>query len=80
VPLAAVLDAVGAHPTARRVEIHSVTGWATSLDIGEARGTLLAWSVAGGPLPIANGAPLRLVAPNHRGLDWVKWVGTIRVD
>ena len=80
VPLAAVLDHAGALATARRVEIRSVTGWATSLAIEEARGALLAWSVAGGPLPVANGAPLRLVAPNHRGLDWVKWVGTIRVE
>jgi Oxidoreductase molybdopterin binding domain len=80
VPLAAVLDASGVARTARQVEIRSVTGWATSLDLAEARRAVLAWSVAGGPLPAANGAPLRLVLPNHRGLDWVKWVGTIRVD
>jgi DMSO/TMAO reductase YedYZ molybdopterin-dependent catalytic subunit len=80
VPLAAVLDHVGVSATARRVEIRSVTGWATSLDLADARQTLLAWSIEGVPLPVANGAPLRLVAPNHRGLDWVKWVDTIRVD
>jgi DMSO/TMAO reductase YedYZ molybdopterin-dependent catalytic subunit len=65
--------------TARLVEIRSITGWSTSLDVRDARGALLAWSVAGGPLPAANGAPLRLVVPNHRGLDWVKWVGDLEV-
>ena len=75
-----LLDEAGVFGTARRVEVRSVTGWATSLNLAEARQAVLAWSIGGGPLPVANGAPLRLVAPNHRGLDWVKWVGTIRVD
>jgi DMSO/TMAO reductase YedYZ molybdopterin-dependent catalytic subunit len=30
-------------------------------------------------LPAGNGAPLRLVAPDRRGLDWVKWVDRIEV-
>ena len=79
VPLANVLDAAGVADTARRVEIRSVTGWATSLDARDAERALLAWSVGGQPLPAANGAPVRLVVPNRRGLDWVKWVSTIRV-
>jgi len=79
VPLATVLEAVGVHATARQVEVRSVTGWATSLGLADARQAVLAWSVAGGPLPVANGAPLRLVVPNRRGLDWVKWVGTIKI-
>jgi DMSO/TMAO reductase YedYZ molybdopterin-dependent catalytic subunit len=80
VPLSAVLEAAAASAAARRVEIRSVTGWGTSLHVADARRCLLAWSVAGQPLPAANGAPLRLVAPDHRGLDWVKWVDTIRVE
>jgi DMSO/TMAO reductase YedYZ molybdopterin-dependent catalytic subunit len=79
VPLSNVLDATGIAPTARRVEVRSVTGWATSINVADARDAVLAWSVAGGPLPVANGAPLRLVLPNHRGVDWVKWVETIRI-
>jgi DMSO/TMAO reductase YedYZ molybdopterin-dependent catalytic subunit len=79
VPLLSVLDTAGIAPTASRVEVRSVTGWATSIDLADARDAVLAWSVAGGPLAVANGAPLRLVLPNHRGLDWVKWVGSIRV-
>jgi DMSO/TMAO reductase YedYZ molybdopterin-dependent catalytic subunit len=49
------------------------------IPVGELNGPLLAWEVAGQPLPVANGAPLRLVVPNRRGLDWVKWVESIEV-
>jgi DMSO/TMAO reductase YedYZ molybdopterin-dependent catalytic subunit len=80
VPMAWLLDAAGIPPTARRVEVRSVTGWSTSLEVAEARQALLAWSVAGSPLPVANGAPVRLVAPNHRGVDWVKWVSSVSVE
>ena len=34
--------------------------------------------VAGVDLPVANGAPCRLVVPSRRGVDWVKWVTEIR--
>jgi DMSO/TMAO reductase YedYZ molybdopterin-dependent catalytic subunit len=71
-----VLDAAGLGG-GDRVEVHSVTGWSTSLPTPDARACLLAWSVAGEPLPAASGAPLRLVAPDHRGLEWVKWVGAV---
>ena len=30
-------------------------------------------------LPHANGAPCRLVAPDRRGLEWVKWVTEVEV-
>jgi DMSO/TMAO reductase YedYZ molybdopterin-dependent catalytic subunit len=40
---------------------------------------LLATHVARRPLPPANGAPVRLVAPQRRGLDWIKWVDRIEV-
>jgi DMSO/TMAO reductase YedYZ molybdopterin-dependent catalytic subunit len=78
VRLGRVLDAAGLAPTGGQLEVRSVTGWSTSLPTAEARGFLLAWSVAGQPLPAANGAPLRLVAPDHRGLEWVKWLSEIR--
>jgi hypothetical protein len=80
VPLASVLDAAGITPRGRRVDITSVTGWATSIDLADAREALLAWSVGDRPLPVSNGAPIRLVLPNRRGVDWIKWVGTIRVE
>jgi hypothetical protein len=75
--LGTVLDAAGA--VGERVEVRSVTGWSTSLPVAEARDCLLAWSLEGRPIPVDNGAPLRLVAPDHRGVEWVKWVSSLRV-
>ena len=76
--LGAVLDAAGS--VGDRVEVRSVTGWSTSLPLAEARACLLAWSLEGQPIPVDNGAPLRLVAPDHRGVEWVKWISSIRVS
>lgn len=79
VPLAAVLDAAVPDSRAGHVTIRSVTGWYARLPLSEARGALLATSVAGQALPHGNGAPCRLVAPDRRGLEWVKWVSEIEV-
>jgi DMSO/TMAO reductase YedYZ molybdopterin-dependent catalytic subunit len=78
-PLTSVLDAAGADPSAPFVRVRSVTGWSVNLERNELDGALLATHVAGSPLPDANGAPLRLVAPSRRGLDWIKWVTSIEV-
>jgi DMSO/TMAO reductase YedYZ molybdopterin-dependent catalytic subunit len=77
--LAAVLDEAGADPGAQLVRVRSVTGWYVTLERHELADALLATHVAGEPLPAANGAPCRLVAPGRRGLDWVKWVADIEV-
>jgi DMSO/TMAO reductase YedYZ molybdopterin-dependent catalytic subunit len=79
VQVADLLAAAGATSDAREVEVRSATGWSTVLPIEEARTSVLAWDVAGQPLPHANGAPIRLVVPDRRGLDWVKWVTLVRV-
>lgn len=78
-PLRAVLAAAGADPEATRVSVRSVTGWMVRLSPHEFDDALLATRVAGVPLPVANGAPVRLVAPQRRGLDWIKWVERIEV-
>lgn len=78
-PLRGVLDAAGADPRATRVSVRAVTGWMVRLSPEELDEALLATHVAGEPLPDANGAPLRLVAPRRRGLDWIKWVERIDV-
>ena len=48
VSLARVLDGAAVAETARRVEVRSVTGWATSFELADAHDALLAWSVGGG--------------------------------
>lgn len=79
VPLRAVLEAAGWAGGGRSVVVRSVTGWASSLGRADVERALLATGVAGGLLPVANGAPCRLVVPDRRGLDWVKWVADIEV-
>ena len=50
------------------------------MSMEDARGAFLATGVGGIDLPAGNGAPCRLVMPDRRGLDWVKWVSEIRVS
>jgi hypothetical protein len=66
-------------PGARGVTVRSATGWYCRMPLDEARDALLATHVAGQPLPRGNGAPCRLVAPDRRGLEWVKWVVEVEV-
>lgn len=75
-----VLATASPRSGARRVTIRSVTGWYARMPVDEARSALLATSVAGQPLPHGNGAPCRLVAPDRRGLEWVKWVTDLEVS
>jgi DMSO/TMAO reductase YedYZ molybdopterin-dependent catalytic subunit len=79
VPLRAVLDVAGAAGDMRSVLVRSTTGWATSLGRADVDRALLATGVADRPLPVGNGAPCRLVVPDRRGLDWVKWVAEVEV-
>jgi len=82
IPLTKVLAAAGAQTPAAdgRVIVRASTGWSTTLDPEDLDAALLAFGVGGGPLPVANGAPCRLVLPDHRGLDWVKWVVEVEVQ
>jgi DMSO/TMAO reductase YedYZ molybdopterin-dependent catalytic subunit len=79
VPLRDLLDAAGAATDAARVDIVAVTGWRATLSPSAARDCLLALTEGGQPLGAEHGAPVRLVAPAHRGLEWVKWVDRIEV-
>jgi hypothetical protein len=79
IPLAALLRHAGTNAIPSSVVVRSATGWSATLDPTELEDALLATGVAGGPLPVANGAPCRLVAPNRRGLDWVKWVTEVEI-
>lgn len=76
--LGRLLDAAGPLPSATHALVVSRTGYRWSFPISEASGFLLATRVGGEPLSHSHGAPVRLVAPERRGLEWIKWV--VRVD
>lgn len=65
---------------ARSVVVHGVTGYSRRFSVAAARRMLLAVSIDSAALDHGHGAPLRLVAPGHRGYDWVKWVTRLEVS
>jgi len=74
-----LLSTAGADPDARYVRFVSVTGYRWSLPLDEAADALLATHVGGERLSHGHGAPMRLVAPERRGFQWVKWVERVEV-
>lgn len=76
VAVADLLDQLG-NGVGSTVRFRSITGHATELPLAEARACLLATHVGGEPLNHVHGAPLRLVAPERRGVAWVKWLDEI---
>ncbi|MFB6167524.1 MAG: molybdopterin-dependent oxidoreductase [Haloferacaceae archaeon] len=79
VRLGDLLDEAAVQNEAQWVTVWSVTGYRWSFPLGEARGLLLATRVGGEALSHGHGAPLRLVAPDRRGFQWVKWVERVEV-
>ena len=79
VRLGDLLDAAGPTDDAEWVTVWSVTGYRWSFPLDEARDTLLAVGVGGERLSHGHGAPARLVAPDRRGFQWVKWVERVEV-
>ena len=79
VPLAHVLELVGPKESARSVSIESVTGYGRRFSLDHARKLTLATHVAGQELTHGHGFPVRLVVPDRRGFDWVKWVTRVEV-
>ncbi|HST59920.1 MAG TPA: molybdopterin-dependent oxidoreductase, partial [Longimicrobium sp.] len=69
-----VVPLAGAAPDARFVVLRGQDGARTSLPLDDllAPDVLLADRLDGEPLPVAHGAPLRLVAPAHYGYKSVK--------
>nr|WP_323191655.1 molybdopterin-dependent oxidoreductase [Halostella sp. PRR32] len=74
-----LLGDAGPTDDAEYVRFVSVTGYRWSLPLAEARDALLATHVGGERLSHGHGGPLRLVAPGHRGFQWVKWVERVEV-
>jgi DMSO/TMAO reductase YedYZ molybdopterin-dependent catalytic subunit len=74
-----LLDLAQPHSDARYVSFISVTSYRWSLPLAEARRALLATHVGDDAISHDHGAPLRLVAPERRGFEWVKWITRIEV-
>ncbi len=74
-----LLDRARPGRDASHVRVISHTGYRYSFAIEDARSMLLATQVAGEPISHGHGAPVRLVAPGHRGFQWVKWVVAVEV-
>jgi hypothetical protein len=80
VPLAELLARVEPREGARSVVVRSVTGYWRRFSLEHARRLWLATRVDGESLTHGHGAPARLVVPDGRGYDWVKWVTEIEVS
>jgi DMSO/TMAO reductase YedYZ molybdopterin-dependent catalytic subunit len=91
VPLGTVLNLAKPHPTARYAVFHcfdaierSLSGevfYYESIDLIDAyhAQTILAYAMNGAPLPVANGAPLRLRVERQLGYKMAKYVHTIEL-
>lgn len=83
VPLATVLDAAGASPTAGAVAFASFDGaYTESLTMEQARRpeNLVATHLNGEPLPRAQGYPARVIVPSMYGYKGTKWLSEIVVS
>lgn len=65
---------------AATLRVRSVTGYERAFPAVEAEQLWLAIGSRGAPLTPAHGAPVRLLAPGHRGFWWVKWVASVELD
>jgi cytochrome b561 len=74
-----LLDGITLDQYARYVSFVSVTSYRWSLPLEEARNALLATHSGVEPLSHEHGFPLRLVAPDRRGFEWVKWINRVEV-
>lgn len=65
---------------AQSVTVRAVSGYQRRFTLAEAQRYILALDVAGEPLNHGHGFPLRLVAWDKRGVEWVKWITEIEVN
>lgn len=70
---------------AASITFEAVSGYRRRFPVDEASGALLALGTLGledvfQPLSQGHGAPVRVVLPGRRGMEWVKWLAVIRVN
>ncbi len=65
--------------TGRSIMVTSSTGYRRLFPLADAAELYLGVGYDGRPLRRGHGAPVRLVAPNRRGPQWVKWVIDVSV-
>jgi DMSO/TMAO reductase YedYZ molybdopterin-dependent catalytic subunit len=80
IKVARLLDIVGVDPQGESVTFRAVSGYQRRFSLADARNYLLALGVAGEALSHGHGFPLRLVAPDQRGVNWVKWITHIQIN
>ena len=79
-PVADLLERAELLDSAASVTFTSVTGYYRRFSLEEAGRYLLATRVGGERLSHSHGFPVRLVAPDKRGFEWVKWIDRIEVN
>jgi DMSO/TMAO reductase YedYZ molybdopterin-dependent catalytic subunit len=80
VSLGQLLQQAGVLDSADSVTVAAISGYKRRFTLDEANRYLLALDVAGQPLSHGHGFPLRLVAWDKRGVEWVKWISHIHVN
>ncbi len=79
IAFAELLARAGVRNDAKSISVESMTGYSRRFSLERADNLILATRVAGQPLSHGHGYPIRLVVPDRRGFEWVKWVTRVRV-
>lgn len=76
IPLDVIAEAAGADPAVRYINV-SAGPYAVAIEIGQAASVFLADRLEGEPIAVERGGPWRLIIPDGRFYNSVKWVDTI---
>ena len=80
VALADLLETARPNQDAASVTVRSVTGYYRRFSMSEAGEYIVATHVGDEVMSHGHGFPARLVAPDKRGFEWVKWITEIEVN